>query len=141
MAVCRKNWSCLFVGRVYRYNLPWEFGAIMCRAYLPWVFCICQKIVSICNLISYIWKQNLFICEITFINSVYFCFFRGSYGPLCKTVLLLRTCFWYKNHRNQKKLFESLFRVFLNIFQRHKIQLMPMQGQLLFENNFFKQYI
>ena len=61
----------------------------ICRRNLPWVFCICkQNLFCVCEQILFIWKQtfftceqNVFICEIFFINSVPFCYCGGSYGP------------------------------------------------------------
>ena len=80
-----------FAARICRGYLPREFAAAICRGNLPWVFaiCICKKILLfICEQTLFIWEQsffiyeqNFFICEIFFINSVSFCYCRGSYGP------------------------------------------------------------
>ena len=89
VGICRGNLPWLFAARICRRNLPWEFAAGICRGYLPWVFCIRKRILfCICEQILFIWKQTFFIyeqnfliCEIFFINSVFFCYCRGSYGP------------------------------------------------------------
>ena len=80
-----------FAVGICRENLPWLFAVGICHGYLPWVFavCICKQIVfCICGQILFIWKQTFliceqyfFVCDIFFINSVSFCYCRGSYGP------------------------------------------------------------
>ena len=67
----------------------WQFAARICRGCLPWVFyirkritfCICEQILFIWKQTFFICEQNFLICEVFFINSVSFCYFRGSYGP------------------------------------------------------------
>ena len=78
-----------FAVAICRRNLPWLFAVRICRGYWPWVFCIRKRILfCVCEQILFIWKQTFFICEqnfliceILFINSVSFCYCRGSCGP------------------------------------------------------------
>ena len=87
--ICRGYLPREFAAGICRGNLPWLFAARICRRNLPWVFCIRKRILfCICEQILFIWKQTVFIyeqnfliCEIFFINSVSFCYCRGSYGP------------------------------------------------------------
>ena len=75
--------------RICRGYLPQEIALGICRGYMSLVFCIRKQIFFyICEQILFIWKQTFFICEqnfliceIFFINSVSFCYCRGSYGP------------------------------------------------------------
>ena len=78
-----------FAGRINRGYLPRGFAVGICRSYLPWVFCVCKRILfCICEEILFIWKQtfficeqNIFICEIFVFDNVSFCYCLGSYGP------------------------------------------------------------
>ena len=89
VAICRKNLPWLFAARICRRSLPQELAVAICRENLPWVFCICKRIFfCIREQILFIWKQTFFtcdqnflICGVFFINSVSFCYCRGSHGP------------------------------------------------------------
>ena len=85
-----------FAMGICRENLPWLFAARICRGYLPrefaarrGFFIFVSKSFFICVSKSclyeskpfFICEKNFFICEIFFINSVSFCYCRGSYGP------------------------------------------------------------
>ena len=104
VAICRENLPQDFVVRIWHRNFAWLFPAQICRRNLPWkfavtfcrgFFCICRQILfCVCDQILFIWKQtfficeqNVFICEIFFINSVFFCYCRGSYEPLYLLIL------------------------------------------------------
>ena len=102
VGICRMNLLWLFAMRICQRNLPWLVVVIICRGYLPWVFCIRKRILFwICDQILLIWKQAFFICEqkvltceIFFINSVSFCYCRGSYGlPYITTITMHNACF------------------------------------------------
>ena len=90
-----------FAARICRGYLPREFAAAICRGNLPWVFaiCICKKILLfICEQTLFIWEQsfficeqNFFICEIFFINSVSFCYCRGS----VIIIYYYYYCYWF----------------------------------------------
>ena len=91
---------------ICRGNMPWEFAACFCRRNLPQLFC-CRHFPWACFV--YVRKplfcvsksfffankpflierepflyvsKTFFIYEDCFINSVSFCYCRGSYGPL-----------------------------------------------------------
>ena len=102
VAICRRNLPWEFAVEICRGYLPWEFASEICRGnlpqkfamriccgYLPWVFCIRKRVLfCTCEQILFMWKQTFFICqqnflicETFFINSVSFCYCRGSYGP------------------------------------------------------------
>ena len=76
-----------FAARICRGYLPREFAAGICRGYLPFVFVSKSFSVYVSKSCLYeskpffLCEQNFFICEIFFINSVSFCYCRGSYGP------------------------------------------------------------
>ena len=86
--ICRGYLPWEFAVGICRRNLPWLFAVRICCDYLPWVFCIRKPILfCIREQILFIWKQTFFtceqnflICEIFFIDSVSFCYCRGSYG-------------------------------------------------------------
>ena len=115
-----------FAATIYRRNLPWLFAVRIRRRNLPWKFaenlswlftvgfCICKQVhFYICKQILFIWKQTLFICEknficeVFFINTVPFCYCRGSDGPpyiikFSKRNIVFTNSFlktWGQNHR------------------------------------------
>ena len=89
--ICRRN---------CRGYLPQEFSVEISPNNFPWLFVVGFFVFVSKSFFVYVRKsclyesktfficeQNVFICEIFFINSVSFCYCRGSYGPPYKTFL------------------------------------------------------
>ena len=82
--ICCKNLPWLFATRIYRgycrENMPQELVVAICRGFFAFV----SKSFSVYVSTSCFYESKpFFICKIFFINSVSFCYCRGSYGPPC----------------------------------------------------------
>ena len=100
VGICHSYLPWEFAAAIYRGFLPWKFAVAICLENLLWLcavglFCVYRQTSFLCEQIPFFCKQsffnckqtfficeqNLFIYENFFINSVSFCYCRGSYGP------------------------------------------------------------
>ena len=80
--ICRRNLLWLFAARICCRNLPWKFISAICHGF----FVCSSKSFLACVSKSCLYGSKRFlhvskICEIFFMNSVSFCYCRGSHGP------------------------------------------------------------
>ena len=84
---CRRNFQQEFNGGIFRSYLPQlfpvKFVVAVFRGFFVYVsksFFVYVRKFFIRKKTFYICEQDFLICEIFFINSVPFCYYRGSYG-------------------------------------------------------------
>ena len=86
--ICRGYFSREFAAGICRGNLLQESAVAICHGYLPFVFAKRSFFVYVSKSCLYESKPFLYvcktceICEIFFVNSVSFCYYRCSYRPL-----------------------------------------------------------